>query len=126
MNEKPYINTGDMSESDAKKWILSMAKVADVLGTPAGAFHFLAMSLPSLAESLQDLLDDTRLKINFLESVQIDRSAGRPISVHEELEALRRIDDSLSCAFQIIRKSLELNSEIYSRCYEQNIPDEDS
>ncbi|EBD7602499.1 hypothetical protein C5J58_25310 [Salmonella enterica] len=124
MSDKIRINAQDLTEQETKEWLCKIGETAKELRTPSGAFRFQAMRLPSVAEELNKILENTRRKINYLESVRTTHSADRPISVHEELEFLRKLEGLLEEAFQSVHTSSQITSEIVDRCWGGHPADE--
>lgn len=102
MNKRPCIDVSELTEMEAREWVQSAGKVAEELSCPSGVCGFQARHLPSVADALQQILDNTRMKINFLESVKITYPANRPISVHEEQAYLRKVEEIVLCVLQNI------------------------
>ncbi|EHJ8971141.1 hypothetical protein G6S35_003091 [Salmonella enterica] len=124
MSDKIRINAQDLTEQETKEWLCKIGETAKELRTPSGAFRFQVMRLPSVAEELNKILENTRRKINYLESVRTTHSADRPISVHEELEFLRKLEGHLEEAFQSVHTSFQMTSEIVDRCWGGHPADE--
>ncbi|EDR7078751.1 hypothetical protein KG365_003577 [Salmonella enterica] len=124
MSDKICINAQDLTEQETKEWLCKIGETAKELRTPSGVFHFQAMRLPSVAKELNEILDNTRRKINYLESVRTTYSADRPISVHEELEFLYKLEGLLEEAFQSVQTSFQMTSEILGRCWGEHPADE--
>lgn len=110
LGQNPIIDAAGLDDSQAGVWLKEMAEAAlSVRG--GGVTSFAVTRLPKLADELQVVLDDTSIKINYLESVQITRPADQTISVQEDLQVLRATAQAILDSLQSIETCLPLLRE---------------
>ncbi|MBE0148286.1 hypothetical protein FOT80_02615 [Serratia fonticola] len=125
-NQKPYIHTAGMTEKELHAWLSELSSTAKQIDQ--GAFHFAGMRLPSVAETLRDVLADTSRKINYLDSKQIVREEDQTIEVQEYLQALREIWKATHDSLRAIESCLPMLLESQARywCQFSQVEDQES
>ncbi|HEL8025903.1 TPA: hypothetical protein UZ441_004776 [Escherichia coli] len=115
MKIKPYINAGNLTPSELRDWILTLAKNAEIAGWSTETSVWM---LQSAELSLRSVMDDLSPRINFLGSEQIIRSEDHSSEVAEVLNALRMI-------FSAVRDIQQAISPLISQLQEidRHIPD---
>lgn len=63
MSDKPCIDAGALTEWKARKWLCAIGRMAEELSRPSGVCSFQARHLPSVADVLTQILDNTRKKL---------------------------------------------------------------